>query len=162
MIEKVLNDLSGQHIVLFTQFRGVLACLSRRLRERDIPVYELHGDVPMDRRFHTVQKWEQDKPGALVCQINVAGVGLNLTRARTALFVDKLFTPKMNEQAQDRLHRIGADKTQPIQILEFMCKDTVEQRIEQILKTKTKLFKDLVEGHPDLKKKLIEELKKTL
>jgi SNF2 family DNA or RNA helicase len=68
-----------------------------------------------------------------------------MTQSSHAIFLDKLWVPKLNEQAEDRLHRIGADVTQPVQIYELITRDTIEQRIEVILRRKTKLFNTLVE-----------------
>jgi SNF2 family DNA or RNA helicase len=68
--------------------------------------------------------------------------------------VDKLFVPKLNEQAVDRAHRIGADETLPVTILEFIARGTVEARIETILKWKSSLFGAVVDQE-DFKKKLL-------
>jgi len=87
----------------------------------------------------------------------VAGVGLNMTAARHGSFVDKLFVPGLNQQAVDRMHRIGADLTQPIQITEYIARGTIENRVEQILRTKKKLFGSIVD-ESDFKRKLLQAI----
>lgn len=173
-VEDALEVLkSGHKIVVFTQFRSVQAAFMDRL-EKEIDSYrkqlgqstdpfdiwELNGDIAQHDRQPTVKEWAADpKPGAIVCMLQVAGVGLNMTAARYGMFLDKLWVPGLNQQAIDRLHRIGQDETQPVQILEYHMKGTVETRVEYILKTKSKLFGTIV-NDTDFKKKLIEALRR--
>jgi SNF2 family DNA or RNA helicase len=88
----------------------------------------------------------------------VAGVGLTMTAARHMLMLDKLFVPKLNEQSEDRIHRIGADKRHPVQYREYLCEGTVEYRVEQILKRKRRIFDDVVEDG-NFRRKLYAALK---
>jgi SNF2 family DNA or RNA helicase len=113
--------------------------------------------------MEVIKQWENSKddvgrPGALVCMIQVAGVGYNFTIANKAIFLDRLYVPKLNEQGEDRLHRIGSDKTKPVQIYTLSAVKTIEQRIDTILRTKTKLFDSLVE-ESDWKRALYQALR---
>lgn len=152
MVEEIIT--SGESVVIFTQFRGTLAAVTRRLSTAKpgrpaFDCYEISGSTPPSQRVPIVAEWDKrtraGKPGALVCMLQVAGVGLNMTAANKCIMTDKLFVPKMNEQAHDRLHRIGASDTQPVQIYELIARKTIEQRIEAILKSKTALFDELIE-----------------
>lgn len=145
---------NGHRIVVFTQFRDVLECYSKRASTLGIPVWELHGNIKHEDRQPTVKEWGISSPGILACMLQVAGVGLNMVQSRHALFLDKLFVPGLNKQAIDRLHRIGADKTQAVQVFEYLCRNTIESRVNQILRVKSKLFGEIVESDPDWKRKL--------
>lgn len=150
---------NGHRIIVFTQFRDVLACYAKRMEELDVPVYQLHGGVKQEERQGIVKQWSlSEKPGVIVCMLQVAGVGLNMTAARHLQFLDKLFVPGLNRQAVDRAHRIGQDTTQPVQVLEYICRNTIENRVNQILRTKSKLFGEIVESDPDWKRKLYKAL----
>jgi len=154
-LDRVMDDLeelidSGQKVVVFTQFRGVLHAIEERIENHRpgglAPYWSLHGDVPKERRKPIVTAWtDHPGPAVMVAMHQVAGVGLTMTAARHMLIVDKLFVPKLNEQSEDRIHRIGADKTQPVQYREYICEGTVEHRVEQILKRKRRIFNDVVE-----------------
>lgn len=150
---------NGHKVVIFTQFREVLRCMADRLRANGVPVYEMHGDVKIEDRVPLVREWEAaPRPGVVVAMLQVAGVGLNMTAARHAIFLDKLWVPSLNAQAEDRLHRIGADKAAgPIEIIHIMCRGTVESRVETILKRKSEIF-DAVMGDSHWKKRLLELL----
>ena len=158
----------GHRVVSFTQFRGVQSAFVERLRVESekgrnlkpahgtrgllgprFPIFVLNGDVDPGERQAVVDAWSNsEKPGILVCIFSVAGIGLNMTAARHGQFLDKLFVPALNKQAVDRMHRIGADKSQPVQILEYICKDTAEERVEKILKQKRKVADQLLEVDP--------------
>lgn len=158
----VADDLelieNGERLVVFTQFRPVQhAYIQRMAREHpDIPIFQLNGDVKKPDRVPRVKEWSMTKdPGILVCMLQVAGIGLNMTAARHGSFLDKLFVPGLNKQAIDRLHRIGQSETQPVQIREYICRNTIENRVNQILTTKSKLFGEIVEVDIDWKRKLL-------
>ena len=160
-VERALEIMAnGEHVVIFTQFRAVLECVRDRIfkaTKRTDNLWVLHGDIPMERRKGQVDRWSDGPPGAMIAMLQVAGVGLNMTKASKCIFVDKLWVPKLNEQAEDRLHRIGADKTKPIEIISIQCRDSIEARVEQILKRKTKVF-NTVMADDTLNKKIMAAL----
>lgn len=171
----------GERVVVFTQYRGVQeAYVKRAMSEFNrsgnrptgngkwnprlgkmstFPVFVLNGDVPAEDRVNVVNEWaDSEEPGIIVCIYSVAGTGLNMTAARYCQRLDKLFNPPLNQQAIDRLHRIGADKTQPIQVLDYLVKDSVEERVDEILSVKKKIADSIVETDPLLKKAIAEAM----
>lgn len=169
-LDQVVNDVlqvseNGEKCVVFTQFRDVLEQFCQRLDKEspETEIWELHGDVSKSERQAVVKAWAgknlRNRGNVIACMLQVAGVGLNMTAARHGFFIDKLFTPGMNQQAIDRMHRIGADETQPVQIHEYLCRGTIESRVETILRTKSNLFGMVVnENDADFKAKLIAAL----
>ena len=161
MCEELVHDepdSPGEHLVVFTQFRGVLAAMQDRLDAAGIKSYTLHGDVDMKERQSVVADWTASEPAVMLAMIQVAGVGLTMTAAKTAIFLDKLWTPKLNEQAEDRLHRIGADKSRgSIDIYHIIVRNSIEQKIERILRSKTKLFDTVIE-ESEWKRMLMESM----
>lgn len=150
---------TGEHIVVFSQFIKVMECLRDRLEAEGVPVMVMNGQtVPKEHRIEFVKGWAaQPKPTVLIAGLAVSGVGMNMTAANKCIFIDKLWVPKLNEQAEDRLHRIGADLTKPIQIFHIYVRNSIEGRVEAILKKKKKLFDSLVE-ESDWKKALYQAL----
>lgn len=154
--EELVAELgsNGFHVVIFTQFTGVLEAFQQRLASMGAPTFVLRGSTPIDSRQQVVKDWAaHPRPAVLLCMLQVGGIGLTFTRARHAIFLDKDFTPAINGQAQDRLYRIGADLTQPVVIYEIICRKTIESRVERILKFKQKIF-DAVVNDSDFKRKL--------
>ena len=142
---------AGEKIVVFTQFRGVQNAYTKRLaRELEkeklsVPVFVLHGGVAMHERVPTVKEWESiDGAAVICCMLQVAGIGLNMTAAHHGSFLDKLFVPKLNEQAIARLNRLG--QKFPVQIREYRVRGTIETRVEQILRLKSGIFNNVIEA----------------
>lgn len=158
MLDQILKG-GQKKVVVFTQFRGTNFAAAARFRGMGVKTYELQGDVKQEDRVPMVRQWaNDDRHAVIIAGLQVAGVGLNMTAARTAIRLDKLFVPKLNEQAEDRLHRIGADKSQPVQIFDIIARNTVEARIEAINRKKSKLF-DTVVDQSEFKKMLVKFLK---
>lgn len=156
-IEILLND---NKLVVFTQFRDVKEAFCQRMDSiaPDWDIWELDGDVPTHQRQSIVNAWSKHpQPAMIVCMLQVAGVGLNMTAARHGFLIDELFVPGLNQQAIDRMHRIGADTTQPVQINRYITRNTIESRVQQILRTKKKLFGSIVD-QSDFKRKLMQAL----
>lgn len=149
VVAKTLELIDNGHkVVVFTQFRDTLALYVERLakaRKGQIPVWQLSGDVAPSDRFEAVENWSNDKrAGVMACMIQVAAVGLNMTAARHGIFIDKTYVPMINRQAIDRMHRIGQG-TQPVMVWEFIVRNTVEERIEQICNQKVQVHGELIE-----------------
>ena len=151
-------------VVVWTQFRDVMKVTASRLGDAGIPCWQLHGDVKQEDRMAIINLWSQTKgtkqPGVLLIMLQM-GVGLNLVAADKAIFIDSLYVPKLNEQAEDRIHRIGASTTKPVQIFYLITRGSVEERIEQILRSKRKLFNELIETDTTWKSMLTAALAKT-
>ena len=151
---------NGHKVIVFTQFRPMLERYCVRLDEAapSCNIWEIHGDIAPPERVPIVHAWRDDpNPAVIVCSLKAGGVGLNMTAARHLQFLDKLFVPGLNKQAIDRAHRIGSDVTQPVTVLDYYARNTVESRVEQILKTKEKVFEDIVEV-ADFNRKLMKML----
>jgi len=158
VIDRLKIDIAnGEKVVIFTQFRGVLDAIRNRIDKEGISRTELTGDVKKPDRMPLVRAWA-DTPGptVLLCMTQLA-IGFNATEAKVCYFVDKLFVPGLNQQAVDRLHRIGQQETQAIQVVEFIARGTVESRVEAILRTKKKTFDNVIES-VGFMRKLLEAL----
>ena len=159
MIVEFTTDADDRSpVVVFTQFRAVQTAMGSRLDAAGVPYWTMNGDTPKDQRIALVNEWAaHPQPGVIMIMLQM-GVGLNLTAANKAIFIDRLYVPKLNEQAEDRIHRIGADLTKPVQVFNIVAKNTVEERIERILAAKRKLFDSVIEVDADWKRELIKQL----
>ena len=162
-MEEIAQELASrdEKLVLFTQFRGTLQAMTNRLNKSGVgSIYALHGDVPQKERQPIVKRWGSEKGSSFIlCMTQVAGVGLNMVDASECVFIDKLYVPGLNKQAVDRLDRIG--QTKPVMVHELIARNTIESRIEAILKSKEMLNEDIVEGGAGMKK-LMDMLKEKM
>lgn len=72
------------------------------------------------------------------------GTGYTLTAANTVIFIDEPWSKAIKDQAEDRCHRIGTKGT--VNIITLICKDTIDERIHQIIKHKGELSDRIVDG----------------
>lgn len=147
----------GEKIVVFTQFREVQARYLDRVGSLGVPVFSISGDTPAMKRPEVAKTWAAVEGPAIFCAMQqVAYAGLTLVAAKHGSFLDKHYNPQKNQQAVDRLHRIGASETHSVQIREYMCRRTVETRIEQINSLKKKIFNTVINAGNDWKKVLLQ------
>ena len=116
---------TDQKIIVFSQFKGMLDAVEHRLAKQDIESVRIDGETPMGERSNIVDRFQND-PGVQVFlgTIRAAGVGITLTASSTVVFLDLDWTPALNEQAEDRAHRIG--QTDNVQVIRIKAEDTVD------------------------------------
>jgi len=136
---------SGRKALVFSQFvddEFGLRRISRALKNHG-PL-ELHGKVPPHMREAVVARFRDDpKSRVLLLNYAVGGVGLNLQAANYVYLFDRWWNPAVEDQAVKRAHRIG--QTSKVFVRRFCCKDTVEERILQILRKKRLLFAHVID-----------------
>jgi superfamily II DNA or RNA helicase len=145
---EILGELvaAGDHALVFTQFREMGDLLVPHLRQHlDLPeVPFLHGGVPLAARDVMVDRFQRDDdaPPVLLVSLRAGGTGLNLTRASHVVHFDRWWNPAVEDQATDRVHRIG--QTQPVTVHTLVTAGTIEDRIAELLERKRTLADAIV------------------
>ena len=105
--------------------------------------------------IHILRRFQEDETvGFFVLSLKAGGAGLNLTAASHVVHFDRWWNPAVENQATDRAFRIG--QTKNVLVHKFVCRGTVEEKIDQLLESKNKLSADLLEGGGEL---LLTEMK---
>jgi superfamily II DNA or RNA helicase len=145
-----------EKVLVFTQFREVTAPLAHFLGSIfGRPGLVLHGETEVKRRAELVRRFQEDEAvGFFVLSLKAGGAGLNLTAASHVVHFDRWWNPAVENQATDRAFRIG--QTKNVLVHKFVCRGTVEEKIDQLLESKKKLSTDVLEGGGDL---LLTEMK---
>ena len=145
-----------EKVLVFTQFREVTAPLAAFLGSVfGRPGLVLHGQTEVKKRKHLVRRFQEDESaGFFVLSLKAGGAGLNLTAASHVVHFDRWWNPAVENQATDRAFRIGQNKN--VLVHKFVCRGTVEEKIDQMIESKRQLSKDMLEGGADL---LLTELK---
>ena len=145
-----------EKVLVFTQFREVTAPLADFLGSIfGRPGLVLHGETEVKRRAELVRRFQEDEAmGFFVLSLKAGGAGLNLTAASHVVHFDRWWNPAVENQATDRAFRIG--QTKNVLVHKFVCRGTVEEKIDQLLESKKKLSTDLLEGGGEL---LLTEMK---
>jgi non-specific serine/threonine protein kinase len=130
--------------LLFTQFREVCAPLQDYLRQCfGRPGLLLHGGTPVKERQGLVKAFQEDESlPFFVLSLKAAGTGLNLTAANHVIHFDRWWNPAVENQASDRAYRIGQKRN--VLIHKFICKGTLEERIDALISEKQGLAEELL------------------
>lgn len=132
VVMQLIEDNPSEQIVVFSQSKQVANLLHARLTTRNITTALFTGDTPFADRDGLEQDFQAGRRRVFVGTIAAGGVGLTLTAASTVIFVDRVWSPSVNRQAEDRLHRISQKNA--VQVIDLVAKDTVDagrlQRIE--------------------------------
>ena len=145
-----------EKVLVFTQFREVTAPLAAFLGSVfGRPGLVLHGETPVRNRPELVRRFQEDEEVSFfVLSLKTGGSGLNLTAASHVVHFDRWWNPAVENQATDRAFRIGQRKN--VLVHKFVCRGTVEEKIDQLIESKRELSKDLLEGGAEL---LLTEMK---
>jgi non-specific serine/threonine protein kinase len=139
-----------EKVLIFTQFREVTAPLATFLGSifgRSGLV--LHGETQVKQRQELVRRFQEDEAvGFFVLSLKAGGAGLNLTAASHVVHFDRWWNPAVENQATDRAFRIG--QTKNVLVHKFVCRGTVEEKIDKLIESKQQLSRDLLEGGADL------------
>jgi non-specific serine/threonine protein kinase len=145
-----------EKMLVFTQFREVTAPLAAFLTMVfQKPGLTLHGETEVKKRKDLVRRFQEDESvGFFVLSLKAGGAGLNLTAASHVVHFDRWWNPAVENQATDRAFRIG--QTKNVLVHKFVCRGTVEEKIDQLIESKRHLSQELLEGGAGL---LLTEMK---
>jgi SNF2 family DNA or RNA helicase len=136
--------------LIFTQFRETTAPLAAFLGS----VFGraglvLHGQTEVKKRRELVRRFQEDDDVPFfVLSLKAGGAGLNLTAASHVIHFDRWWNPAVENQATDRAFRIG--QTKNVLVHKFICRGTVEDKIDQMIESKKQLAGDLLGGGADI------------
>ena len=139
-----------EKLLVFTQFRETcepLAAFLGSIFGRAGLV--LHGGTPVGGRRELVKRFQEDEMTPFfVLSLKAGGAGLNLTAASHVIHFDRWWNPAVENQATDRAFRIGQKRN--VLVHKFICRGTVEERIDQMIEAKQQLVSDVLEGDGEL------------
>ena len=141
-LERLVADMeeiaaSGGKAILFSQWTKTLDWLAERLQQFNPLIY--HGGVPTKQREPILSKFKEDPDAHIILMSYGTGaVGLNLQFAGYVFLYDRWWNPAIEDQAINRAHRIGVKN--PVIVTRFICVNTIEERIDRVLREKRELF----------------------
>ena len=151
---------NNKKVIIFSQWKAVIDSLNDYLESYSIKPLVIDGTVKAEDRQAIVNTFQRAEGFKVITgTIGAMGTGLTLNTASTVLFLDKDFSPANNKQAEDRAHRIGSKHN--VNIITLVCKDTIDEYIENMLIEKQDLFNNIVEGRDtskESKERLIKQL----
>lgn len=123
--------------VIFSQFRKMLLLLEQPLIAAGFKVLRLDGSMSAKRRAQVIKEFgvpAPEGPTILLASLKASGAGINLTAASRVYLMEPWWNPAIEEQAMDRVHRIG--QKDDVKIVRMIARDTIEERILQLQEKK--------------------------
>jgi non-specific serine/threonine protein kinase len=135
-----------ERALVFTQFREITGPLAQFLGGVfGRPGLVLHGGTAVAQRQRLVESFQRvDGPPFFVLSLKAGGTGLNLTAACQVIHFDRWWNPAVENQATDRAFRIGQKRN--VLVHRFVCRGTVEEKIDAMLAEKASLAGEVIDG----------------
>ncbi len=134
-----------EKVIIFSYYKTPLVALETALLDEKISFQTILGDDDLTTREKNIEHFKNDPNiKILLASSRVAAEGLNLTVANNVIFLNRWWNPSSNNQARDRVNRMGQEKT--INIYNIYCTNTVEERLNEILSEKGSLYEKMVDG----------------
>lgn len=133
-----------QKVIIFSSFVTNLNFYTDWCKENKIEFCEITGETPSDKREQQVKMFqEKENPLLFFISLKAGGVGLNITKASYVLFLDPWWNPFAEKQGVARAHRIG--QLNKVNVIRFISKNTVEEKIIKLQENKKLLSDSLLE-----------------
>ncbi|HEY9747583.1 MAG TPA: SNF2-related protein, partial [Allocoleopsis sp.] len=151
MLEEILSTSEevganrADRALIFTQFAEWGKLLQDHLQKQlKQEVFFLYGSTSKKQREEMVDRFQYDPQGPriFILSLKAGGVGLNLTRANHVFHFDRWWNPAVENQATDRVFRIG--QTRNVQVHKFVCNGTLEEKIHELIESKKALAEQVV------------------
>ena len=161
ILENILDN--NEKVIIFTQYvemgKLIQELVSKKFKQE---VLFLHGSQSMKEKKRIIDTFQEDEDYKIfVATLKTGGTGLNLTAARNVIHYDLWWNPAVENQATDRVHRIGQDKD--VMVYRLITKGTLEEAIDAISKRKIDLAeKSISNDETFLTEMSNEELKEVL
>lgn len=142
---EVLAERPGQPVVVFAPSRQLINLAGAAAEKAGYSVGYVVGGQSMTERTRTVELFQSGKTDVLCVTTSAGGVGLTFTAARTAVFLQRPWSLVEALQAEDRLHRIGSERHESIEVIDIVARNTIDTRVRAVLRNKAGQLSDLLQ-----------------
>ena len=157
-LDELLEEIiaNGNKAIIFSNWTSMTNPTYKRYENLYNPALitgEVKNRVEQEHKF-----MNDDSCKIIIGTVGAMGTGLTLTAANYVIFLDEPWNKAIKDQAEDRAHRIGTKDN--VTIITMMCKNTIDERIHDIVEQKGKMADLLVDGklNTQTKKQLVSYL----
>lgn len=144
-LEELLDEMDpDEPLVVFAVSKQLINLAAARLTKRGHEIGLITGDQSPDERATAVERFQEGRLRAVLCTVAAGGVGITLTRARVVVFLQRPWSSVDNSQAEDRVHRIGSEQHDRIEVIDIITPDTIESRVRDVLGEKGERLEEIV------------------
>ncbi len=149
-LDELLPELiagDGHKVVIFSQWERMLRLCAVRLEKAGHRFVLLHGGLSGSDRKAILDQFQTDRDCKIFLSTDAGGTGLNLQVADTVVQLELPWNPAVLEQRIARIHRLGQER--PVRNIQFVTRDTIEERVVETIEAKKELFRGLFESDAD-------------
>lgn len=142
LVEESVDN--NKKVVIFSNWLSMTEAIDNKLRKKFKGLL-ITGETKDAERIVNVSTFQRNPDCNYICgTIGAIGTGLTLTAGTVVIFIDEPWTRASYDQAVDRCHRIGT--TENITVYNLICRNTIDERIHQIVQNKGALSDMIVDG----------------
>jgi SNF2 family DNA or RNA helicase len=143
LIENIIE--SEEKALIFTQYVQMGKILKKMLEDKfNKKILFFHGSLNSNQREELIKEFNNDEDiPVMIVSLKAGGTGLNLTAANHVIHYDLWWNPAVENQATDRVYRIGQDKK--VFVHRLITTNTFEERINEIINEKKELSEELIQ-----------------
>jgi SNF2 family DNA or RNA helicase len=142
-IEKIEDIIDNdEKVIVFSHFLGMLSLIENVMIEKGISYIRIDGST--NKRQELIDEFNQGKAKVAILSLMAASYGINLTAANHVIHVDRWWNPAVEDQATDRVHRIGQNKT--VFVHHLIAEGTLEEKIDRLLERKRNMADQIVDA----------------
>jgi SNF2 family DNA or RNA helicase len=145
LLEVIEEAMANDHrILIFSQFTSMLKIIEEELKKQKIEYFYLEGSTPIADRNEYVKRFNAGEGEIFLISLKAGGTGLNLTGADTVIHYDPWWNPAVEEQATDRVYRIGQKNN--VHVIKLLTKNTIEEKIFKLQRKKKELSDAIIQS----------------
>lgn len=147
LVEEAVEN--GKQVVIFSNWTQMTDVIYNRLHAK-YTLSVITGETKDELRQHNVREFQEGRSSVIIGTIGAMGTGLTLTAGSVEIFLDEPWNRALYDQATDRCHRVG--QKQNVTIYNLMCKNTIDEKIHELVQKKGAMSDALVDGKFDMNK----------
>lgn len=145
---------SGQKIVVYSQYLKMLDIIGDHLEKQGVEYVKLTGKT--QNREKVIERFQNDENTKVYLgSLLAGGIGIDLTAASLVIHYDRWWNASKEDQATDRVHRIG--QKEKVHVVKLVTKGTLEEKIDSLIESKKKLFTKFVDTSGEMFKSFSRE-----
>ena len=156
LLQLIQNGVDGGHrILVFSQFTSMLNIIEDEFKKLKISYYYLDGSTPISQRNEDVKAFNNGSRDVYLISLKAGGTGLNLVGADMVIHYDPWWNPAVEDQATDRVYRIGQKNS--VNVVKLITKGTIEEKIYKLQEKKKNLADSVIKAGEVFINKLTKE-----
>lgn len=168
-LDALMDDLpdlieAGESVVVFAVSRQLIEMAEGRLNNRPktqggpIPYSVIKGNQTTTFRQSQIDAFQDGQVQVILVVVSAGGTGVNLTTGRILIFLQRAWDYVSNHQAEGRCHRIGSEKHESIQIIDYVSRGTVDETVIQVAEGKEIKLEEVVKDREAVRRLLRGEI----